>query len=173
MSQLIIICGLPGSGKTTLAQALSKELNIACLHKDVLKESLYMLLNMKSYEDSQKSSHLSISLILELAERMVANKIDIMLEAPFMVEEDYKKFQAWIDEHKVNIINIICTISDEEKMKRFDTRPRHPAHHDHERDMSVYSNEKEVVYEKLPGKKIKIETNKEVNKLIEEIISQL
>ncbi len=172
MSQLIIICGMPGSGKTTLAQALSKELNIACLHKDVLKESLYMLLNMKSYEDSQKSSHLSMSLILELAERMVANKIDIMLEAPFMIEEDYVIFQKWVDEHKVNIINIICTISDEEKIKRFDTRPRHPAHHDHERDMSVYSNEKEIVYEKLPGKKIKIETNKAVNKLIEEIISQ-
>ncbi len=173
MSQLIIICGLPGSGKTTLAQALSKELNIACLHKDILKESLYTLLKMKTFEESQKSSHLSMSLILELAERMVANKIDIMLEAPFMMEEDYTTFQKWIDEHKVNIINIICTISDEEKMKRFDTRPRHPAHHDHERDMSVYSNDKESVYEKLPGKKIKIETNKEVNKLIEEIIGQL
>jgi hypothetical protein len=39
--------------------------------------------------------------------------------------------------------------------------------------MSVYSNDKEIVYEQLPGKKIRIETNKEVNKLIEELVSQL
>jgi hypothetical protein len=90
-----------------------------------------------------------------------------------MIENDNKIFQKWIDEHQARIINIICTISDEEKMKRFNTRPRHPAHHDHERDMSVYSNDKEIVYEQLPGKKIRIETNKEVNKLIEELVSQL
>lgn len=173
MPNVIIICGLPGSGKTTLAQALSKELNMACLHKDILKESLYSLLDMKTFEDSQKSSHLSMALLFELAERMIRNNIDIMLEAPFMVENDYEIFKKWIDEHSANLIHIICTISDEEKVKRFDTRPRHPAHHDHERDMSVYSNDKEAVYEKLPGKKMKIETTRPVEELVEEIIASL
>ena len=173
MPNVIIICGLPGSGKTTLAQALSKELNMACLHKDILKESLYTLLNMKTFDDSQKSSKLSMAILFELAERMIQNNIDIMLEAPFMAEDDYTLFKKWMDEHKANLIHIICTISDEEKTKRFDTRLRHPAHHDHERDLSVYSNDKESVYEKLPGKKIKIETTRPVNELVEEIISLL
>ncbi len=173
MSQVIIICGLPGSGKTTLAQALSKELNIACLHKDVLKESLYTLLDMKTFEDSVKSGQLSMALLLELAERMVANNIDIMLEAPFLFEEDYKIFQKWIDEHKATITTIICSISDEERIKRFMTRPRHEAHHDLERGQGKYFKEHEVVYEKLPGKKIIIKTLKPVNELIEEVITQL
>lgn len=173
MSQVIIICGLPGAGKTTLAQALSKELNMACLHKDVLKESLYTLLKMNTFEDSLKSGQISISLLLELADRMVRNNIDIMLEAPFLFEEDYTIFQKWIDEHRANLVHIICSISDEERIKRFTTRLRHAAHHDQERDVSQSSEEREKVYEKLPGRIIRIETNKEVNKLIEEIIGQL
>ena len=41
MTKLIIICGLPGSGKTTLASELSKQTGIVCLHKDSIKEKLF------------------------------------------------------------------------------------------------------------------------------------
>jgi adenylate kinase family enzyme len=40
MSKVIIVCGLPGSGKTTLSRELSKRLGIVCLHKDSIKEKL-------------------------------------------------------------------------------------------------------------------------------------
>lgn len=53
MSKLIIVAGMPGVGKTTLAKELSQKLNIPCLHKDSIKEKLYDSFGGNSLEDSK------------------------------------------------------------------------------------------------------------------------
>ena len=71
MQKLIIVCGLPASGKTTIASALSKDLKIACLHKDSIKENLYEIMEMETLEDSKKVGLYSIMLQFRLAEEML------------------------------------------------------------------------------------------------------
>jgi len=92
MSKLIIICGLPGTGKTTLATELSKKLGIFCLHKDSVKESLDDSMKMSTLEDSKKLGYPSVKVILDLAEENLARGIDVILESPFTFPEDGKIF---------------------------------------------------------------------------------
>jgi len=48
MSYLIILSGIPGSGKTTFSDYLSKELGIPAISKDFIKEILFDDLGFQS-----------------------------------------------------------------------------------------------------------------------------
>ncbi len=169
MSKVIIVCGFPGSGKTTLARALSKKLNIVCLHKDTFKENLYDTQGLTSLEDSKRIGHDSIRLLLAMAEEQLVNGVDVILEAPFTFLEDYKIFQSWIDKYSVKIYSVICYVALELRKERFLSRPRHPAHHDMERIGSGSFEETPNVYDLIPGYKIRLETNKPVEQLVKEV----
>lgn len=169
MSKVIIVCGLSGSGKTTLATELSKQTNIVCLHKDSIKESLYDHTNASSLEDSRRLGQLSIKLMIDLAEQLVVNNVDVILEAPFNYSEDYKIFEQWIGRYGASIYSIICTTSEAEMKLRFDSRPRHNAHHDLER---TYVQKDEAVYDNLPGQTFKITTDRPSETLVGEVIEK-
>lgn len=173
MSKLIIVCGLPGSGKTTLAKELSKQLNIACLHKDALKENLYEILKLSTLEDSKRIGNQSVQLLLRLAEEQIANKADLIIEAPFTFQEDYTLFQNWIDQYKIDLYSVICNISAEERKDRFVNRPRHSSHHDQERIESATFNEDTEVYNTIPGKQIKVTTDQPVGILAKKVAGQI
>jgi predicted kinase len=56
----VVVAGLPGSGKTTLAVALAKELRIPLISKDTIKEALFDVLGTGDLEWSQtlgKAAH--------------------------------------------------------------------------------------------------------------------
>jgi len=97
MQKLIIVCGLPGSGKTTLAKELSRKLKITCIHKDSIKENLYEILELSTLEDSKRIGGQSIQLLYKLTEEQLENGLDLIIEAPFYFEEDYEIFKKITD----------------------------------------------------------------------------
>ena len=80
---LILICGLPGSGKTTLAAALSKKLGLVCLNKDSIKESLYDSMGFSTLDDSRKLGPISVRLLYDLADEQLGRGVSIILEAVY------------------------------------------------------------------------------------------
>lgn len=167
MSRVIIFCGLPASGKTTLAKAVSKKLNIFCLHKDALKERMYTLLDGSSLEDSQRYGKCVIEMMLALAEDSIENGIDIILESPFNHPDNPKHFQKWLEKYDMDFHMIVCTIDEEERRRRHVTRARHPGHHDQER-LNLYPfNPGTFDYEQMPGKKLFLDTSEPLEKLVE------
>ncbi|MCK9379000.1 MAG: ATP-binding protein [Candidatus Moranbacteria bacterium] len=171
MSKLIIVCGLSGSGKTTLASELSKKLNIVCIHKDSIKETLYEAQNCSTLDDSKRLGSQSVELLLKLAEEHIKRNVDIVIESPFNFPDDYPLFESWIKDYGVDIFSVICLINKNERARRFQERERHISHHDAERIIDHLK--KEFDYENIPGKQIRIETNVPVDELVKKVIFQL
>jgi predicted kinase len=175
MSKLIVICGLPGSGKTTLAAALSSKLNIVCIHKDSIKESLYDDLGFKTLEESKKLGLPSVNLLLEIAEEQISRGVDVIIESPFAIADDYPRLQELIAKYTVDCYTIVCTISGSERKLRFVTRPRHSAHHDAERVKAsdIAFNENHEVYKSIPGHQIWVTTDTDVAGLVSKVVGEM
>lgn len=61
--RLIIISGMPGSGKTTLAKSISAELSLPLIEKDSIKELLFDSLGWNDREWSKKLGKVSYELM--------------------------------------------------------------------------------------------------------------
>ena len=168
MTKLIIACGLPGTGKTTLANELSKALKIFCLHKDSVKESLYDSLKMNSLEDSKILGYPSVKTILDLAEENVGRGVDVIIESPFNFEDDKKIFEDFKSKYSAEIYTIILELETDERKKRFLERERHSSHHDEQREWPY--EEVESSYEHMPEPKIFLNSKRPVDELTKEVL---
>lgn len=175
MPKLIIACGLPGVGKTTFAKELSKRLKIACIHKDSIKERFFESMNMSSLEESKMIGKPVIDVLFRLTEEQLKNGVDLIIEAPFNFPEDYPLFEKWQKEYSLALYAVICSINADERKRRFQKRERHHAHHDIDRKhiRSMGQQNYEYDYAEIPGKQIRITTDKPVSELVEEVVSQL
>ena len=171
MTKLIIICGLPGTGKTTLANELSKALKIFCLHKDSVKESLYESLKMNSLEDSRLLGYPSVKAILDLAEENIARGVDVIVESPFNFENDKEIFDEFKKKYSIEIYTIVLQLEAEEREKRFLERERHTSHHDEQRERQY--EEMDSDYDHMPEKKILLDSKNPVDQLLEKSIQFL
>ena len=169
MSKLIIFCGIPGSGKTTLSNEISKATGIVCLHKDSIKEKFYESMKMNSLEDSKRIGKPSVDVVLHLAEEQIKNGIDIMIEAPFNFKEDYDLFRKWEEMYGIDIYSVICSVEEKIRNERFLNRERHQAHHDFERN-DIPNN---CDYSSIPGKKINIATDKKLDELTKIVLKNI
>jgi predicted kinase len=168
MGRLIIVCGLPGSGKTTLAEALSKKLGIVCLHKDSIKENLYALMRMQTLEDSKKVGRYSSALLLRLAEEQVSRGVNVIIESPFNFPEDYPLFSSWMERYGVKVYSVICSVDKKMREERFFGRDRDVSHHaDGINFADTYD------YKEIPGKQIRLETVSSVDDLVENVVAAI
>jgi len=173
MSRLIIICGLPGVGKTTLANELSKKTGIACIHKDSIKECLFEVFGFSTLDDSRRLGKPSVASLLKLAKDQIINTVDVIIESPFNFPEDYSIFEKWQNDFGVDIYTVICSIDKSERKRRFQERERHHAHHDIDRQFARNFDQQEYDYSGIPGKQIWIETDRPVSELVKEIILRI
>lgn len=78
---LIVVCGAPASGKTTLARRLATDLRLPLLEKDVIKESLAGSIETPDRDASRRIGAASFRLVYDLAHAMLERGVDVMIEA--------------------------------------------------------------------------------------------
>ena len=116
---LIVICGAPASGKTTLARRLATDLQLPLLEKDVIKESLAEVLPTPDRAASQQIGAASITVLYDLAAAMLTHDINTMIESNF-----YAQYAAR-DLERMSRLARICIVQVESERDTIVERYRH------------------------------------------------
>lgn len=134
-SSLIIICGLPCTGKTTLGEKLAQELSLPFISRDSLKESLFDSLGWSDREWSKKLGVASYNLLYYFIDSLVSKNISLIVESNFLAAYDTNRYRNIQNRYTLKIAQIHCHTKGEVLIERFKQRSesgeRHPGHVDH------------------------------------------
>lgn len=132
--KLIVIAGLPGSGKTTVAKFISSKLSMPLIEKDTIKELLFNSLGWSDREWSKKLGATTYELMDYFIEQQLSSGYSLIIESNFKPEFDSLKFQQWKDIYSCDIIQILCHVDNDILYDRFMARAnsgeRHLGHVD-------------------------------------------
>ncbi|USN53230.1 MAG: ATP-binding protein [Candidatus Nomurabacteria bacterium] len=163
---LILITGLPGSGKTTLARKIVDEFHFPLIARDDIKEQLFDTLGWSDRAWSRKLGIASYSILYFTLEKMLQAGISCIVESNFRSENDNLKMQELQKRYGARIIQIICTADGKVLLQRFKDRAesgqRHPGHVDQTNydEFSVELLNAQVDQLQVEGSVIEIDTTK-------------
>jgi predicted kinase len=129
---LILVLGLPGSGKTTLAKKISQELGLPLLVKDDLKVMLFDVYGWKDREESKKAGTASYKIMDYVIEEQLRCGNSLVVEGTFSPVYDEAKFKKWQEKYSPGYAQVYCYADADTIRQRFSKRAttdnRHVSH---------------------------------------------
>jgi len=134
MPYVIIVAGLPCTGKTTLGRLIAQHLGFPFVHKDGIKEILFEQLGWSDREWSRQFGRASSELLYYLLEAQLVAGCSLVVESNFDPTFATPRFQALQARYDFIPIQVQCKAKGEVLFRRFQTRSesgeRHPGHVD-------------------------------------------
>lgn len=132
---VIVISGLPCSGKTALGKRIASRFSLPFISKDDFKERLFDTLGWTDRVWSKKLSAASYSLMFGVLEAELEAGCSCILEGNFDPAVHAQSFLALKRAHDFEVVQIHCVTDSEVLLERFQARwasgTRHPGHADH------------------------------------------
>ncbi len=130
--RLIIITGLPGTGKTTLALKLAKRHGLAVICKDTIKEPLMDVLGPDA--PSRMLSNISFAVMFSMTQELLALGDSLILEGNFRSREHEAPLLTALPPGAPKIVQVLCSANEEERRSRLLQRAHDPTRHAGHRD---------------------------------------
>lgn len=162
----VIVNGVPGSGKTTLATGLAAELGFPVVSKDAIKEALADIVPV--WLPTRRIGALASDVMWSMT---------AMIDAPVIIESfwatgrDEEFFERGIETAGIEVgVEVWCEVSTETARRRFETRPRHPVHDDAARGFEWEELTRHArPISRFPALKLNTEAPVDISKLAKEL----
>jgi glucokinase len=135
-SLFVVVSGLPGSGKTTLARQLAPALGLPLIDKDDILERLF---EQRGIGDAAWRRALSRESDLVLQREAAASTgavLTSMWHVPGMAADSGTP-TGWLRELSHLVVEVVCVCAPEIAARRFVERRRHPGHLDDSTTLAV------------------------------------
>jgi predicted kinase len=149
--QWLLITGLPGTGKTTLARQLALRFAVPLLGKDAIKDALLNVLGAATAEDSRRLSDASFAVLFAVARELAAANLDFILEGNFRPGEHEPALARLGD---ARVAQVLCRLDEPTRLARLAQRKaeRHAGHRD--ADPAVVAQRRADEFLELPGERL-------------------
>lgn len=125
--RVVILGGAPATGKTTLATAVARSLQVPLLAKDLIKESLLDSFGATDLRASQKVGAAGWELLFLVAAWLLDARVGFVIEGNFEARATSRLREL---ARRSEAIQVICQCSDELSQERYERRAsasdRHP-----------------------------------------------
>jgi predicted kinase len=162
MPIILLFCGLPGVGKTTLARSVASRIGASILSSDKIRKEL---IRYPTY--TRVEGRLIYDVLMLLTKYLTAAGIDCILDATFNRERSRKEVKR-LCSNDVQLYMIECTCTENVILERLRNRKNNFS----DADYSVYSKMKSI-YEPVQESHLVIDTSlpSEVN--VQKILSYI
>jgi predicted kinase len=121
-AKIILFRGLPGVGKSFIANETAKILKVAIVRKDDIYECIH--LEISKNESRNEICH---HIIYKIIETNLLSNTDLIIDCPFKDHEELNKLSSYINERDGQLKSILCNCSDPDVWEeRFNERKFSP-----------------------------------------------
>lgn len=120
---LIVLAGMPASGKSTVAKKISKAFGLPILEKDALKEEIFDTIGFTNYPEKRKTDHAANAVLLRCTQALLENGQSAILDNNFDIDSA-KRLDEMINKYQCNCITVFFGGDTEAFYQRYVERDR-------------------------------------------------
>jgi predicted kinase len=120
---VLIIAGMPASGKSTVAKAMREAFGFPILEKDALKEAIFDTMGFRNYAEKRASDHAANAVLLRCAEALLKAGQPMILDNNFD-EKSADQLNALLERYECRCVTVFLGDDADAFYRRYVERDR-------------------------------------------------